>query len=948
MLRFRTANEEQLQAINHINGPLLIVAGPGTGKTYTLINRALNLIINKNIEPSKIFFSTFTEKAAKELVTRLSNELDKHNINFNPSEMYIGTFHSICLKILKDNVAYTSLKKNFTLYDQFDQQYFIYNHFNDFRIIDNFSAHFSKTSYWDMCEEIMNYINRFTEEMIDYKVLLDSNNESFVFFGKLLQKYEELRIKYNFIDFSAIQVETYKLLINNENIRREIIDSIDYVMVDEYQDTNHIQEKLTLLFGSKNNNICVVGDDDQALYRFRGATVRNILEFPQHFDDCKKVELIKNYRSNRDIVKFYNNWMEETSGRDFEFDWDKYRFNKKIIPNKNDTTNENSVIQLETKEENYINKKTLNLIKELLDSGKVTNLNQIAFLFRSVKSEHVKSLSNYLEKNNVPVYSPRSNMFFERNEIKLIIGLLIYMFPVYKQDMETLSNGHQNPMYHYYLSCLELAKEVLKDKKYRDLYDWLRYRIADVISEEEELDYSYSGIIYQMISCEPFYSIMSIDLSKGINDTRPIRNIGMFIKLLVRYESLNGVTVIKKKNMMKLVTKFFNTYLRFLNDGGITEYEDEIEYAPSGCVSFMTIHQSKGLEFPIVIVGSQSSTPRKQYNADVEKIIELFSGRGQFEKLEDTKYFDFWRLFYVAFSRAQSLLVLQCDTSKSNEPSKYFERLYDELPDYTNFKNFDFEKIKGNKLKNTYSFTSDINVYLTCPTQYKYYKELGFEPVKVVNTLFGSLVHETIEDIHKAVLIGETNQINDENIEKWIELNYKTISQAQNSYLSERLIKASIDQVKRYVERNSENWDTIRNAEMPISYSEKDYIISGKVDLVVNPNGDYQILDFKTEKKPNVNKDSEQMQRVRKQLEIYAYLFEKRYGINITGMKAYYTGEKDGVPFISFKKDKKKINETIETFDEVVKKIEKKDFKGQCSDLKICKNCDLRHYCKRG
>lgn len=948
MLRFRNANEQQLTAINHINGPLLIVAGPGTGKTYTLINRALNLIINKKVDPSKIFFSTFTEKAAKELITRLSNELDKHNINFNPSEMYIGTFHSICLKILKDNVAYTTLKKNFTLYDQFDQQYFIYNHFNDFRTIENFNVHFSKASYWDMCEEIMNYINRFTEEMIDYNVLLNSDNESFLFFGKLLQKYEELRIKYNFIDFSAIQVETYKLLKNNDNIRKEIVENIDYVMVDEYQDTNHIQEKLTLLFGSKHNNVCVVGDDDQALYRFRGATVRNILEFPNHFENCKKVELIKNYRSNKDIVKFYNNWMEETSGRDFEFDWDKYRFDKKIIPNKKDTTTEGSVIKLETKEENYINKKTLNFIKELLDSGKVTNLNQIAFLFRSVKSEHVKSLSNYLENNNIPVYSPRSNMFFERVEIKLIIGLLIYMFPVYKKDMETLSNGHQNPMYHYYLSCLELAKEVLQDNKYKDLYAWLRYRIADVISEEEELDYSYSGIIYQMISYEPFYSIMSTDLSKGINDTRPIRNIGMFIKLLVRYESLNGVTVIRKKNMIKLVTKFFNTYLRFLNDGGITEYEDEIEYAPSGCVSFMTIHQSKGLEFPIVVVGSQSSTPRKQYNAEVEKIIELFSGRGQFEKLEDTKYFDFWRLFYVAFSRAQSLLVLQCDASKSNEPSKYFEKLYDELPDYTNFKNFDFEKIKGNKLKNTYSFTSDINVYLTCPTQYKYYKELGFEPVKVVNTLFGSLVHETIEDIHKAILRGETNQITDENIEKWIELNYKTISQAQNSYLSERLIKASIEQVKRYVERNSENWDTIRNAEMPISYSEKDYIISGKVDLVVNPNGDYQIIDFKTEKKPNVNRDSEQMQRVRKQLEIYAYLFEKRYGINITGMKAYYTGEKDGVPFISFKKDKKKINETIASFDEVVKRIERKDFKGQCSDLKVCKNCDLRHYCKRG
>ncbi len=948
MLRFKNANDQQLKAINHINGPLLIVAGPGTGKTYTLINRALNLIINKKVKPSRIFFSTFTEKAAKELITRLSNELDKYNISFNPSDMYIGTFHSICLKILKDNVTYTSLKKNFTLYDQFDQQYFIYNHFNEFRVIEDFSIHFSNGSYWDTCEDIMNYINRFTEEMIDYNELINSDNQSFIFFGKLLKKYEELRIQYNFIDFSSIQVETYKLLQENEEIKKKIVESIDYVMVDEYQDTNHIQEKLTILFGSKKNNICVVGDDDQALYRFRGATVRNILEFSNHFNDCYRVELVKNYRSNKGIVKFYNNWMEETSGRDFGFEWGKYRFNKKIIPNKKDTTNETSVIKLETKEKDYINKKILNFIKKLLASGKVTNINQIAFLFRSVKNEQVKSLANYLENNGIPVYSPRSNMFFERVEIKLIIGILIYMYPMYKKEMEILTNGHKNPMYDYYLSCLELTKNVLNDPKYKELYSWLRYRIADMISDEAELDYSYSGIIYQMISYEPFYSIMSIDLSKGINDTRPIRNIGLFVKLLVRYEALNGITVIKKKNMIKIITKFFNTYLRFLFDGGITEYEDEVEYAPSGCVSFMTIHQAKGLEFPIVVVGSQSSTPRKQYNEEVEKIIEIYSGRGQFEKIEDTKYFDFWRLFYVAFSRAQSLLVLQCDASKSNEPSKYFETLYDGLSDYTDFSNFEFEKIKSNKLKNAYSFTSDINVYLTCPTQYKYYKELSFEPVKVVNTLFGTLVHETIEDIHKAVLRGEFDSIKEENINKWVELNYKTISQAQNSYLSENLIKASIEQVKRYVERNSKNWHTIKDAEMPISYSEKDYIISGKVDLVVNDKGDYQILDFKTERKPNVNRDTEQMQRVRKQLEIYAYLFEKRYGINITGMKAYYTGEKDGVSFISFKKDKKKIEETIKTFEEVVKKIEKKEFKGQCSDLKICKNCDLRHYCKRG
>ena len=119
-LKFKEANDKQLEAIKSIDGPLLIVAGPGTGKTYTLINRALNLIVNYGVSPSSILFATFTEKAANELITRLSVELAKYNIDFNPEDMYIGTFHSICLKIIKDNVSLSTLKKNFKLYDQFD------------------------------------------------------------------------------------------------------------------------------------------------------------------------------------------------------------------------------------------------------------------------------------------------------------------------------------------------------------------------------------------------------------------------------------------------------------------------------------------------------------------------------------------------------------------------------------------------------------------------------------------------------------------------------------------------------------------------------------------------------------------------------------------------------------------------------------------------------------
>lgn len=944
-IKFKQANNQQLQAIKHVNGPLLIIAGPGTGKTYTLINRALNLIINEKVDPSKIFFATFTEKAAHELVTRLSNSLEENNIDFNLNEMYLGTFHSICLKILKDNISFTNLKKNFNLKDQFDQQYFIYQNYNKFSCIENFDSFISTGTFWDKCETIMKYLNRLEEELIDYNDLLKSSNKAFNFYGHLMQVYEQLRIENNFLDFSSIQTETYKMLMNNPELLEKIQDSVDYVMIDEYQDTNHIQEKLAFLFSNKNNNLCVVGDDDQAIYRFRGATVRNILEFPNHFTDCKQVKLIENYRSHKDIVDFYNNWMNTTKGRDFDWDWEKFRYLKTIVPAKKTGCSEPSVIQCSTKEDNYINTKVLDLIHELINSKKVSDLNQIAFLFRSVKNESVKELANYLEKNNIPVYSPRSNMFFERSETKLILGTLILMFPKYQNAViKGECNSH---MTHYFQLCLLEAKRVLSDPKNKEFFDWMKFRVRDHMLSTENLDYGFSGLLYQMLEFEPFASLMDVDLSKGVHDTRINRNVGLFIQLLVKFEYLNNLSVLTRNNIEKMTSRLFNQYFRFLYEGGISEYEDEREYAPSGCVSFLTIHQSKGLEFPIVIVGSQSSTPRKQYNEEIENIISMYSGRPQFEKLEMMKYYDFWRLFYVAFSRAQSLLVMLCDESKTNEPSKYFEYIYKEIPYSANYSKFTFEKIKNANLKNSYSFTSDINAYMICPTQYKYFKELGFEPVRIGSTLFGTIVHETIEDIHKAVLKGDIGAVNDDNIKKWLEINYKTASKLNNYYLSESNLKSAYEQITSYVNEASKNWNAIKDAEMPISLSQKKYIITGKVDLVLNSKGQYEILDFKTEQKPQINKEKEKVERVRRQLEIYAYLIEKRYGVKVSSMKIYYTSEKNGNPYLTFKNDSEHVKETIKTFDDVVGSIENRKFNGKCSDLKICKNCDLRFYCKR-
>ena len=177
---FGNANDAQRDAITTTDGPLLIIAGPGTGKTYTLVQRIIYLIRENAVKPEEIMIATFTEKAAKELVTRITNELDKFNIPVNLNDMYVGTFHSICLRIIKEHLEYTRIKKNYRMLDQFDQQYMIFQHINEFRNLPYFANLFVKnTGAWKQSGEIATYVNNFLEELVDLEeMLLDTDPQT--------------------------------------------------------------------------------------------------------------------------------------------------------------------------------------------------------------------------------------------------------------------------------------------------------------------------------------------------------------------------------------------------------------------------------------------------------------------------------------------------------------------------------------------------------------------------------------------------------------------------------------------------------------------------------------------------------------------------------------------------------------------------------------------------
>lgn len=949
------ANTRQLEAIQTTEGPLLIIAGPGSGKTFTLVERIVYLITQKGVTPESLFVVTFTEKAAQELTTRISNRLNEIGVRFNINEMYLGTFHSICLRWLDEHREFTRLKRNFIMMDEFDQQFFVYKNLSDYESIPGIELIIGEHgSAWMRTETLVKWINTISEEALDPQTLIAAPDPEVRALGQCAAIYHQQLEEANALDFSTIQLEALKLLRNNPSVRDALRNKITYFMVDEYQDTNTIQELILIeLTGQDRPNLCVVGDDDQGLYRFRGATIRNILQFKDRFPSgvCKSVELITNYRSHSDIIKYYNKWMADQS---WEHNGQTFRFPKEIKEPEDVTfPSVPAVIKITSSDQGEFHQEVLSFLHTMRDQGHLTDWNQVAFLFRSVKNRKAVALSRFLEENGIPVYSPRSNQFFEREEVRLMIGALIFLFPQFPEIRKWRADAFLDIWNYYDSDCYALFTAELRKSENADLLKWCRALAKQHLSLARNADYSFGGLFYRLLQFPIFSGYLDENfLAGGIQDSRAMRNLAIFSQLIGKFEYLNNISVLTPDYLDKNIKDLFNQFFRFLKDGGIDEYEDQQDYAPSGCVSFFTVHQSKGLEFPIVIAGSFDAIPRKQYSRLDEILESGYLTRPPFEPLDQTKYYDFRRLFYTAFSRAQNLLVLAYHEIRGHgrTPSAYFAD-YVNVPSWRSpaFRPADLPlaTIKEINLKTEYSFTSHLTLFENCAEQYRFYRELEFSPIRTNPILFGTLVHQTIEDIHKTVLKGEEHKLSADQVKAWFDTNYAYLTKRERVYLAAPVKNIALQQVLRYYHRNQGDWSRIKECEVDVSLVKDEYILKGTIDLVVGENNTVELVDFKSEKKPDVNDpdDRDKLDHYRQQLEVYAHIVEERTGHQVSKTHLYYTSEETGNPYITFQKDSRSIQKTIDTFDAVVHRIEQKDFSIPERPHTLCPSCDMRFYC---
>ena len=928
-------NEAQRSIVGHLDGPLLVIAGPGSGKTYGIVLRALNLLILQEAGPREVILCTFTEKAAFEMRDRLAAAARKVGYQGDLSELRVSTIHGLCNRLLMQHRHRTELGHNYETLDELTQLLFIFDHFDEIIGAEENGLYLGRwTTRWTAIEEARAYFDKITEELLDPAQLTTSGNPFLAAIAAAYEGYRHAMVENNRVDFARLQSRVYDLLADPQ-IADAVTREVKHVLVDEYQDTNYIQEQLLLKLTEQNRNLCVVGDEDQSLYRFRGATVRNILEFPIRVPGCKVVKLTTNYRSHRTIVKAYDRWMASIS-------WSNpsgipFRYDKTIDADPEaEYPDYPAVFAIWGRNRRDEATRFADLVHFLKEREVIEDYSEVALLLHSVRQDHSGRYLAALEARGIPTFCPRARAYFDNDEIRLMVACFAVLFGWHGQNRGTVAGAAADLAGYVDAAIMDLGRSFAGP---HPLALTLAKCVEEVaaLREGEALDLRPADYFYLLLGVEPFAS--------AVKNENPARRLAIFSQLLNTFQSYYHYTVVTHRNRDFLRFALFNSFLRLLHDGGINDYEDPDQPFPRGQVQVMTIHQAKGLEFPVVVVGSlatQLSSPKQ-----VDRDLGRFYHRPLFEPENRITLFDRMRLHYVAFSRPQKVLVL----TAHERPKDHFAPIWQGLPQWPYVQQDllaaqRFEPRARMPVKRSYSFTGDLKIYETCPRQYQFFREYDFTPSRSAVIFFGLLVHQTIEEIHRIVLAGGLATLDEPRIRALFDRTFRFLTLSDVRPIGDTAREAGFTQVMNYFRQNQDEMQRVIQTEVDVSLEKDGYILGGKVDLLLGGDGKLELLDFKTSPRPKDSPDL--LSAYERQLSTYAHILERRHGRRVDRLLLYWTSEKNKDDALTvFPHHSERIEEAGRYFDHVVARIQNEDFQvTHPPEAGICKECDLRRLCR--
>ena len=663
-------NEKQQEAVMYLNGPLLIVAGAGSGKTKVLTSRIAHIIKSHKAFSSQILAVTFTNKAAKEMQIRVSKLLRKEATGLP----WLGTFHSISAKILRKHAEAVGLKSNFTIIDQDDQSRLIKN------ICKAENIDIKKISPKYILAVIDKWKNKglYPEDVIIKKKETLENN-----FLSIYKIYQQKLIDLNSADFSDLILHTVKILKNYKEIALLYSKKFKYILVDEYQDTNFIQSEWLKYLSASNLNICCVGDDDQSIYSWRGAEIKNFLEFDKIYPDTKIIRLEKNYRSTQNILNVASKLIENN----------QKRVGKTLYTNQED----GELVTLDCFRN--VKDEATDISSTIEEYKKKNSLNEIAILVRAIFQ--TREFEERFLKVGIPYRIIGGIKFYERAEIKDCIAYLRCIY----QSKDDLS----------FERIINVPKRSIGDTTIKNISEFAKLNKSSLeiasrklIEQNKIKPKTKVGLVSLLNLLEKW----RYDLKKKINHNKLLQ---IVLDESGYSEMLKNKKDIENENKLENIKELLNAMKEFDN---LESFLEHVSLATSldqdwesEKVNLMTLHASKGLEFDIVYLPGweEGLFPH-------QKSIEEKGENG----LEEER-----RLAYVGITRAKKIAKISFSMNRFYQGDwidSIASRFVDELPDEYIKKNNSFT----NKDEDDFEFNQDIDFEneIRSPGWLRYQKKL--------------------------------------------------------------------------------------------------------------------------------------------------------------------------------------------------------------------------------
>lgn len=643
-------NESQREAVTHIKGPLMIVAGAGSGKTKVLTTRIAHLMAN-GVDAFNILALTFTNKAAAEMKERIEKILG----NAEARNLYVGTFHSVFARILRAEAGKLGYPSNFTIYDTDDSRSVLKTVINELNLDDK---HYKPNIVGNRISSAKNALVGPAEYATDYAIQQEDARSNRPAIAQVYAAYAKRCFKNGAMDFDDLLLKMYELLNNFPEALHKYQHKFKYLLIDEYQDTNPVQYQISKLLAAAHENICVVGDDAQSIYSFRGATIENILQFQKDYDDVKVVKLEQNYRSSQQILKVANQVIKNNKGQIPKNLWTENDEGEKIKLVRTMTDNEEGKFVADSIQEQKLRNHYFN--------------KDFAILYRT--NAQSRSFEESLRKMGIAYRIYGGVSFYQRKEIKDILAYLRVI--VNTNDEEALKRIINYPVRGIGKTTIEKLVIIANEQN---------IPMFNVVSRAGEFGFKSGTLeaLQNFTTMIRYFQSMLTDknafdvatqvgkhtnLVKELFNDKTTEGLARYENVQELFNSIKEWTESPSNDDGELGDKTLGSYLQQITL--LTDADDDKEN--NDVVKLMTIHAAKGLEFGCVFVGGVEET-----------LFPNSMSINTREELEEER-----RLFYVAVTRAKQRLWLTYANSRyrfgqlvQNEPSRFIDEMPEESID---------------------------------------------------------------------------------------------------------------------------------------------------------------------------------------------------------------------------------------------------------------------------